>query len=333
MSVQKVVTLLPGDGIGPEVMDATVRVLTHVVPGLMYDEHPFGETTGDSLPADVMRSILNNRFAIKGPTATPLGGGHSSLNVALRKAFDLYANVRPLVTMPNVRTRYNDTVLDIVIIRENSEGEYAITEQGTDVGYTGEFIFTKVGCRRIAEFAFRYARQNGRKKVHVGHKANILKRTHGLFRDSAYAVARAYPDIECRDLIIDNFAMQVVRNPSQFDVMLFPNLLGDIMSDLCAGIVHGSLGCAGSINIGEGFAVAEAVHGTAPDIVGMGVANPTALMLSAALLLERMNMGTESLRMTNAIMSTYGAGILTKDIDRANGLGTVAWTDEVIKRL
>ncbi|MBI1985040.1 MAG: NAD-dependent isocitrate dehydrogenase [Parcubacteria group bacterium] len=329
----KTVTILPGDGIGPEVVSATLRVLEALDIGLSFEIHDFGEAVGGVLPETVLESIRRNKVALKGPTMTPSGGGYTSVNVRLRQELELYANVRPFASMPNVRTRWSDVPLDLIVVRENTEGEYAVKEEKREGRVVATFEFTNKGCSRIAEFTFKYADRLGRKKVCVSHKANIIKLSHGMFRDAAYKAAQKYPHIACTDLIIDNYGMQLVRNPSQFDVMLHTNLFGDIFSDVCAGLVHGSLGFASGANIGDEYAVFEAVHGTAPDIAGKGVANPAALMLSSVLMLEHLGMKDAALSVRNGIMKTLEDGIVTKDVDRAAGVTTNEWTNAVITRM
>ena len=300
---------------------------------MRFDTHELGEATGPVLPQTVLSSIKRNKIALKGPTGTPSGSGHKSLNVALRQKLDLYANVRPFVSLPNVKTRWSDTPIDIIIIRENTEGEYAVKEKRLGDRVVATFEFTTTGCNRIAEFAFEYADQLGRRKVCVSHKANIIKLAHGMFRDAAYKAAKKYPHITLRDLFIDTYGLQLVRDPSQFDVMLHTNLFGDIFSDVCAGLVHGSLGFASGANIGDEYAIFEAVHGTAEDIAGRGVANPGALMLSAVLMLEHADMPDAARRLRRAIIKTLEDKIVTRDVNRESGVSTEVWTDAVIERL
>ncbi|HEY4519983.1 MAG TPA: isocitrate/isopropylmalate family dehydrogenase [Candidatus Paceibacterota bacterium] len=326
----RIITVLPGDGIGPEVVGATMRVLHALNVGLQFEVHELGEKTGGTLPASVLESMKRNKVALKGPTGTPLGEGHKSLNVRLRQELNLYANVRPLVSMPYIGTRYGQD-LDLVIIRENVEGEYAATEEvlGGQVRVT--YDITQRGCDRIAEFAFRYAEHTGRRRVCVVHKANILKVSHGMFRAAAYAAAKRHPNIECRDLIVDNYGMQLMRDASQFDVMLHTNMFGDIFSDVCAGIVHGSLGFAPGANIGDEYAVFEAVHGTAPDIAGKGVANPAAMMLSAAMMLDHINMRDDAQRIRSGINLALGDGWFAKGVNQTTSVSTNEWTRAVIE--
>ena len=333
MTERHTITVLLGDGIGPEVVRATLRVLDKLDLGLTYEIFPFGEATEGKIPEEVIGSFERNKGGFKGPTATPSGGGYGSLNVRLRQQFDLYANVRPFFSLPNVTTRYSSTPINFVVVRENSEGEYDVRETRTTTGVDVSYRMTSNGCDRIAEFAFAYAERMGFTKLCVGHKANIIKFSNGMFRDAAYEAARRHPSVACQNLIVDNYGMQLLRDPSQFQVMLFTNLMGDIFSDLCAGIVHGSLGFAGSANIGHTHFIGEAVHGTAPDIVGHGVANPAAMMFSAALMLDHMGMTGSANRLRAAITKTLQDGIVTKDVNRATGVGTEAWTDAVVTRL
>ena len=288
----KTVTVIPGDGIGPEVVDATLGILGAADADLEYDTQLAGLSAIDvlhtPLPDATLDSIRRNGLALKGPLATPSGSGFRSINVALRKEFDLYANVRPVFTiLPE--GRYEN--IDLVLIRENTEGLYVGVEHF--IGMEGDpkavaesvMIVTRFGAERILRYAFDYARRHGRKKVTLAHKANILKYTQGLFLDIGRGVAADYPEIAWEDRIIDATAMELVLDPYRFDVLVMENMFGDILSDLMAGLV-GGLGFAPAANIGEGTAIFEAVHGSAPDIAGQGVANPTGLLLSACLLLD-----------------------------------------------
>jgi isocitrate dehydrogenase (NAD+) len=281
-------TVIPGDGIGPEVMNAVVEILQTVKAPFEYEFRDAGEVAlrkyGSLLPPETMASIETTKLAIKGPTTTPVGGGHKSINVTLRQAFDLYANVRPVKSLPAVKC-INDHV-DLTIVRENTEDLYAGLERMVDEN-TAESIkrITRKGSGRIARYGFELARRTGRKKVAIVHKANIMKMTDGLFLNTCMETAREYPDIETRDVIVDNCCMQLVSRPEQFEMIITQNLYGDILSDLCAGLV-GGLGIVPGANIGEKAAVFEAVHGSAPDIAGQNKANPTALLQSAVMLLQ-----------------------------------------------
>ncbi len=282
------ITLIPGDGIGPEITDATLRVLDATGVAFEWDRHEAGirafEKTGNPLPEELLESIRQNGLALKGPLTTLIGEGFPSANVALRKGLDLYANLRPVRSVPGVKSRYED--VSLVIVRENTEDLYSGIEHMIMPGVTqGLKVITSHASTRIARFAFEYARRRQRHKVTAVHKANIMKLTDGLFLDSARKVAEGFPEVEFDDKIVDNLCMQLVLDPDQFDILLLSNLYGDIVSDLAAGLV-GGLGLVPAANIGESHAVFEAVHGSAPDIAGKGVANPTALIFSAILMLR-----------------------------------------------
>jgi isocitrate dehydrogenase (NAD+) len=314
------ITVIRGDGIGPEIMDATLHVLDAMDVGLQYEFADAGlvalEKTGELLPAATMDSIRRNRVALKSPLTTPVGGGFSSINVELRKRFDLYANVRPAKSFPNTRSRFPSGV-DLVTVRENTEGAYSAEGQELSAdGDTATSITktTRRGSERIVRYAFDLARRTGRKQVTVVHKANILKSTSGLFLKVAREVAAQYPDIACNELIVDNCCMQLVMRPEEFDIIVTTNLFGDIISDLCAGLV-GGLGLAPGANIGTDAAIFEAVHGTAPDIAGQGKANPCALLLGAAQMLDHLGMPEKATRLRGAIVATLEAkDSLTPDL-------------------
>ena len=306
------ITVIRGDGIGPEIMDATLYVLDRLGAGLEYEYAEAGlaamEKCGELLPQATLDSIARNKVALKSPLTTPVGGGFSSLNVALRRHFDLYANVRPAHSFPNTKSRYSSGV-DLITVRENTEGAYI--GEGQTLSEDGETAMlmqkiTRKGSERIVRYAFELARRTGRKKVTVVHKANILKTTSGLFLNVAREVAAQYPDIECNDMIVDNTCMQLVMRPEQFDIIVTTNLFGDIISDLCAGLV-GGLGLAPGANIGEDAAIFEAVHGTAPDIAGKGIANPCALLLGAAQMLDHIGQPDNAERLRKAIVATLEA--------------------------
>ena len=303
----RTITVIHGDGIGPEVTAATLSVLDAAGAGLDYDEQLAGmaalERVNDPMPAPTLDSIRANGVALKGPLTTPVGGGFRSINVAIRKEFDLYANVRPVRTfVPG--GRYED--IDLVLIRENTEGLYVGVEHY--IGMEGDpraaaesvMIVTRFGAERICRYAFEYARRHGRRKVTLAHKANILKYTQGLFLDVGRELADEYPDVEFEDRIIDATAMQLVLNPHAFDVLVMENMFGDIVSDLMAGLV-GGLGMAPAGNIGQGVAMFEAVHGSAPDIAGRGIANPTALMLAACTMLDHIGQPGTAARIRGAM--------------------------------
>ena len=306
------ITIIRGDGIGPEIMDATLHVLDAMQLGLQYEDADAGlmalEKHGELLPAATMDSIRRNKIALKSPLTTPVGGGFSSINVELRRQFDLYANVRPATSFPNTRSRF-DSGVNLITIRENTEGSYI--SEGQEVSADGETAvsitrITRKGSDRIVRYAFELARKTGRKKVTIVHKANILKSTSGLFLKVAREVAAEYPDIEANEMIVDNTCMQLVMRPEQFDIIVTTNLFGDIISDLCAGLV-GGLGLAPGANIGQDVAIFEAVHGSAPDIAGKGLANPCALLLAAAQMLDHMAMPDQAERLRKAIVATLEA--------------------------
>ena len=327
------IAVIRGDGIGPEIMDATLHVLEGLDLGLEYDFVDAGlsayEKTGELLPAATLDAITRHRVALKSPLTTPVGEGFSSINVELRKRFDLYANVRPAVSFPNTKSRYSD--IDLITVRENTEGAYIgegqmVTEDGETATLTQKV--TRKGSERIVRYAFDLARRLGRKKVTVVHKANILKSTSGLFLKVAREVAAQYPDVQCNEMIVDNTCMQLVMRPEQFDVIVTTNLFGDIISDLCAGLV-GGLGLAPGANIGLNAAIFEAVHGSAPDIAGNGVANPVALLLGAIQMLEHLGKVEEARRLRAAIVATMQQrDHLTPDL---GGSGTTTSFAEAIR--
>ena len=331
------ITVIRGDGIGPEIMDATLYVLDRLGAGLEYEYAEAGlaamEKCGELLPQATLDSIARNKVALKSPLTTPVGGGFSSLNVALRRHFDLYANVRPAHSFPNTKSRYSSGV-DLITVRENTEGAYI--GEGQTLSEDGETAMlmqkiTRKGSERIVHYAFELARRTGRKKVTVVHKANILKTTSGLFLNVAREVAAQYPDIECNEMIVDNTCMQLVMRPEQFDIIVTTNLFGDIISDLCAGLV-GGLGLAPGANIGEDAAIFEAVHGTAPDIAGKGIANPCALLLGAAQMLDHIGQPDNAERLRKAIVATLEAkDSLTGDL---GGSGTTrSFAEAIASRL
>ena len=313
------IAVIRGDGIGPEIMDATLHVLDAMNLGLSYDFVEAGmaalEKHGELLPASTVDAIQRHRIALKSPLTTPVGEGFSSINVELRKRFDLYANVRPAISFPNTKSRYQN--IDLITVRENTEGAYI--GEGQNVTADGETAtltqrVTRKGSERIVRYAFDLARKVGRKKVTILHKANILKSTSGLFLKTARNVALQYPDIQCNEMIIDNACMQLVMKPEQFDVLVTTNLFGDIISDLCAGLV-GGLGLAPGANIGIEAAIFEAVHGSAPDIAGKGIANPCALLLGAAQMLDHLGMPERGNALRKAIRDAMDAkDSLTPDL-------------------
>jgi isocitrate dehydrogenase (NAD+) len=333
----RTIAVIRGDGIGPEIADATLRVLDALDLGLRYDFVEAGlaaqEKYGELLPQATLDAIAHHRVALKGPLTTPVAGGFSSLNVELRKRFDLYANVRPAHSFPNTKSRFPDGV-DLVTVRENTEGAYVgegqlLSEDGETATLTQKI--TRRGSDRIVRYAFELARNTGRKKVTVVHKANILKSTSGLFLKVAREVAAQYPDIACNEMIVDNCCMQLVMRPEQFDVIVTTNLFGDIISDLCAGLV-GGLGLAPGANIGTEAAIFEAVHGSAPDIAGKGIANPCALILGAAQMLDHIGCGAEAARVRAAVRDTLEKrDRTTPDL---GGTGTTAtFADALVERV
>ncbi|MDX1380925.1 MAG: isocitrate dehydrogenase [Xanthomonadales bacterium] len=330
------ITVIAGDGIGPEIMKATLGVLDALDCDFDYDMVPAGlvalEETGELLPQTTLDSIERTRIALKGPLTTPVGKGFRSINVTLRKMFDLYANVRPVLSMPGTRARFDD--VDIITVRENTEGAYLAADARTsDDGETAEskMVVTRSGCERVTRYAFDLARQTGRKKVTIVHKANILKHVSGMFLDVSREVAERYDDIECDEMIVDATCMKLVMDPSQFDVIVTTNLFGDIISDLCAGLV-GGLGLAPGANIGKDAAMFEAVHGSAPDIAGQGIANPCALLLAAAQMLSHLEMDDRATALRGAIRDTIGAkDRVTPDL---GGTGTTqSFGEAIIDRL
>jgi isocitrate dehydrogenase (NAD+) len=321
------VTLIPGDGIGPEVVSAAVRVLEATGIDFDFETQDAGAGTvgreGVALPPAVLESIRRNKVALKGPTGTPIGTGFRSVNVELRKTLDLYANVRPVRTLPGVKSRYEG--VDLVIFRENTESLYAGLEHVVVPGVVESIkIITEKASTRIARYAFAYARSHGRKRITAVHKANIMKLSDGLFLDCCRKVAAEYQDVTYDEIIVDNCCMQLVLDPTRFDCLLLENLYGDIVSDLCAGFI-GGLGMAPGANIGETTAVFEAVHGTAPDIAGKNKANPMAVILSAAMLLEHVDEKEAAKRVRAAVNEVLREGKhLTGDLGGRAGTTEVA---------
>lgn len=328
------VTLIPGDGIGPEIAAAVQKVLAAAGAPVQWDLQPLNESilteTKGVPPAAVLDSIRRNRVALKGPLTTPIGAGYTSLNLVLRKTFDLYANVRPAKTHPGVRSRYDN--VDIIVVRENTEGEYSGLEHEVVPGVVESLkVITRKASDRIARYAFELARAQKRKKVTSVHKANIMKKSDGLFLECCRAMAKQFPEIVYDEMIVDNTCMQLVVRPERFDVMVLPNLYGDIVSDLCAGLV-GGLGVAPSGNIGEQGAIFEAVHGSAPDIAGKGLANPTALLLSAVMLLRHLGEMDIATRVEGAVQKVLREGkYVTGDL--GGKAGTMEMTDAIIGAL
>ena len=329
-------TLIPGDGIGPEVAQATLRAIEATGVDICWHRAELNEAiileAGKTLPQYLLDSLNETRVGLKGPVTTPVAGGFQSVNVALRKALDLFANVRPVRTIPGIKTRFQDVHIDMVIFRENTEDLYSGLEHEIvkDV-VTSLKVITRTASERIARYAFEYARKNGRKRVAAIHKANIMKLADGLFLRCCREVAKQYPEIQYKELIVDNASMQLVIHPEAFDILLLPNLYGDIVSDLAAGLV-GGLGIVPGANMGEVHAVFEAVHGSAPDIAGQGKANPTALMLSGVMLLTHLGEPAAAHKLQGGIEAVYREGkSLTGDV--GGGASTEEFTEAVIKAI
>jgi isocitrate dehydrogenase (NAD+) len=328
------VTLIPGDGIGPEVTEAACAVIAAAGVKVTWDVQHAGaemaERTGNACPDELIHSIERNRIALKGPVGTPIGTGFRSVNVTLRRALDLYASLRPVRSLRGVSSRYDN--VDLVIIRENTEGIYSGLEHMVVPGVAESLkVVTERACQRISEFAFRHARALGRRRVTVVHKANIMKLTDGMFLDVARRVARRFAEIETNEAIVDACAMQLVRDPSRYDVLVMDNLYGDILSDLSAGLV-GGLGMVPGANFGDTCAVFEAVHGSAPDIGGRGVANPTAVILSAAMMLHSMGEREAARNVERAIEHVY-ANTEVRTHDLGGSDSTTAFTEAVMRAL
>ena len=325
------VTLIPGDGIGPEVTQSVVRILEATGAKFEWERFAAGaeafEIHGEYIPAALYESIERNRLALKGPVTTPIGGGFKSINVTLRKKFDLFANLRPIRNLPGLDTKYPG--VDLVIVRENTEGEYVGLEHEVVPGVVESIkVITEKGSTRIARFAFEYARKHGRKKIHSIQKANIMKLSDGLFLRCARQVAEEFPEVTYGEHLIDNTCMQLVMNPFQYDTLLLENLYGDIVSDLCAGLV-GGLGLAPGANLGVNCAIFEAVHGSAPDIAGKDVANPTALLQSAILMLRYLDETAAADKVQKALETVYGERrSLTRDV--GGTAGTTQFTEAVL---
>jgi isocitrate dehydrogenase (NAD+) len=311
------VTLINGDGIGPEVVDATRKILEAAKCPLEFEYQDAGaevaNTYGTNLPPQTVEAVMRTGVGLKGPTATGIGVGQSSANVALRKQLDLFVSLRPVRSVPGVKTRFEN--VDLVVVRENTEDLYAGLEHIVVPGVVESLkIITEKASSRICRYAFEYARKNGRQKVTAVHKANIMKLSDGLFLDCFRRAARDFPGIQAQEVIVDAVCMQLVLDPTRFDVLVMENLYGDILSDLCAGLV-GGLGLVPGANIGSSTAVFEAVHGTAPDIAGQGLANPTALLMSSVMMLRWLDLPEHAARVENAILAVYGAGkVRTKDL-------------------
>lgn len=329
----RTITLINGDGIGPEISDAVVKIIEASGLKIDWDVQTAGadviEKEGTPLPERVLNSIRKNKIALKAPVTTPIGKGFRSVNVQLRKELDLYANLRPCKNLPNVKTRFDN--VDIVVVRENTEDLYAGIERQVDEDTAESIkIITRKASERIAKFAFDYAEKNNRKEVACVTKANIMKFSDGLFLECFRNVAKNYPQIAAREILVDNLCMQLVQNPLQFDVLVLPNLYGDIVSDLCAGLI-GGLGVAQGANIGVDCAVFEPVHGSAPDIKGQNKANPTALLLSAIEMLRYIGENSYAERIETALFKTLKSGICTRDLGGMSS--TSDFANAVIKNL
>ena len=327
------ITLINGDGIGPEISDSVMKIIKSSGLEINWDVQSAGsdviEHEGTPLPQRVLDSIRKNKVALKAPVTTPIGKGFRSVNVQLRKALDLYANLRPCKNLPGVKTRFEN--VDLVIVRENTEDLYAGVEEQIDTNTAHSIkIITRQASERICRFAFDYAVKNGRKEVCAVSKANIMKLSDGLFLDSYRNVAKDYPDIKQREILVDNLCMQLVQDPTRFDVLVLPNLYGDIVSDLTAGLI-GGLGVAQGANIGSDCAVFEPVHGSAPDIKGQNKANPTALLLSAIEMLKYVNEYEHAQKIENALFKTLSNGDRTADL--GGRLSTTEFTAAIIKNL
>jgi isocitrate dehydrogenase (NAD+) len=333
---KQTITVIPGDGIGPDIIDATIKVLDKAGCDFEYEYADAGlvalENHGDLVPESTLALIKKNKISLKGPLTTPVGDGFTSINVTLRKHFQLYANVRPVLSFKGTKARYEN--IDIITIRENTEGMYSglgqtVSEDGTHAEAMS--LVTREGAERIVTFAYETAIKEGRKKVTAVHKANILKSTSGLFLKVAREVAARYPQIESTEMIVDNCCMQLVMNPEQFDVIVTTNLFGDILSDLCAGLV-GGLGMAPGANIGHDCAIFEAVHGSAPDIAGKNLANPTSVILAAIQMLEYLGMADKADNIRRAITEVIESGDrTTRDLGGTHG--TSDFTQAVLERL
>lgn len=329
------IAIIPGDGIGPEITDATLTILDSCGFKADYEFLEAGlpsiEKGNAAMPESTIEKIREIGIALKGPTTTPIGKGHVSANVTLRKALDLFANVRPSKTIPNLNGPFKNKHIDIIIVRENTEDLYAGIEfqPHKDIAQAIKVI-TRPGCRRLCKYAFEMVRRQGRKRLTAVHKANIMKLTDGMFLEEFYLAASEYPELKADDIIVDNCCMQLVTNPEQFDVLVTENLYGDIVSDLCAGLV-GGLGLAPGANIGETHAVFEAVHGSAPDIAGKGIANPTALLFSGLMMLRHLGDVELANHIQDAVLEVCGEGLhLTGDL--GGHASTIEYRDEVIRR-
>jgi isocitrate dehydrogenase (NAD+) len=332
------ITLIPGDGIGPSISDSTKRIIESTGVKVSWELEEAGipaiEKFKDPLPQQAIDSIAKNRVALKGPLTTPVGTGFRSVNVALRKEFDLYINLRPAKSFLGVTSTFRD--VDLIVFRENIEEFYSGIEHYIDAKKSAAEtigVVTRAGSERIVRAAFEYARKHNRKKVTIVHKANILKYTSGLFLEVGKKVSQEFPEIQCNDRIIDNMAMQLVLNPHQFDIIVTTNLFGDILSDLCSGLV-GGLGLAPGANIGYDAAIFEAVHGSAPDIAGKDIANPCAMALAGALMLDYLGELEAASKIQTAIAATIQEGRkVTRDLNPNHYVGTIEMTDAIVEKI
>lgn len=337
--MNRIITLIPGDGIGPEISKVAVRVLEHAGVKINWEIMDAGLTAldkyKDPLPQETIESIERNKVALKGPLTTPIGKGFRSVNVALRKEFELYVNQRPAKTYKGLRNIHYDNI-DLMIFRENLEEFYAGIEHYIDSSHSAAEtigIITKKGSERIIKYAYEYARKFNRKKVTVVHKANILKYTGGLFLDVAKAISKDYPEIIFDEKIVDNMAMQMVMSPNQFDVIVTTNLFGDILSDLASGLV-GGLGMSPGANIGDDIGIFEAVHGSAPDIAGLDIANPSAIILASVMMLEYIGEFQAAINIEKALSNVIEKGdVVTKDLNPENYVSTGKFADEICREL
>lgn len=326
----KVVTLIPGDGIGPEITRGVVQILEAAGFRPKWEKFLAGDTglkeLGTPLPPELLESVSRTRVALKGPVKTPIGTGYKSVNVTLRQHFNLYANVRPIESLVGIESKWSD--LDLIVVRENTEGLYSGIEHEVVPGVVESLkIITRKATERIAHFAFKFARRTRRKRVTIIHKANIMKMSDGLFLSVSQEVGRLYPQIECEEFIVDNACMQLIMRPERFDVLLLENLYGDIISDLAAGLV-GGLGVVPGVNYGDGCGIFEAVHGTAPDIVGKGIANPIALLRSAILMLKFLRQGKIASRIDLAMRH-----VIREGRTRTPDMGGKATTEDVSRAI
>ena len=334
--MNKIVTLIPGDGIGPEISESLKSIFAAAGVPVSFETENAGtdvyEKTGELIPESLYKSVEKNRVAIKGPIATPIGKGFRSINVYLRKKYDLYSNIRPCRNLPGVKTRFEN--VDIVIFRENTEGIYIGEEKYEDEGKTSAIAIKRItekGCHRIIKSAFEYAKNNNLDKVTVVHKANILKLTDGLFLETARKISEGYPEITLEETIIDNMCMQLVSRPEKYKVIVTMNLYGDILSDLVAGLV-GGLGIAPGANVGDDIAIFEAVHGSAPDIAGQNKANPLALILSGIEMLKYMNLNDYAEKIEKAVLKTLEVSNV-KTADLGGTASTTEFTEKIIENL